>query len=125
MGIGFVFSGAAEAVTRGYHLFGRVVNGIVLTAIVACAARGNGGDAGLRCLKRFFGRPCGSTGRFRFQRRFRLSTLRMFEKSSVHNGVDCGIAGVIQRASLASDPRSVAFLAITIHSDDKGPDVIV
>ena len=53
------------------------------------------------------------------------STLRMFEKSSVHNGVDCGIAGVLQRASLASDPRSVAFLAITIHSDDNGPAVIV
>ena len=45
----------------------------------------------------------------------------MFEKSSVHNGVDGGIAGVIQRASVASDPRSVALRAITIHSDDNGP----
>ena len=48
----------------------------------------------------------------------------MFEKSSVHNGVDGGIAGVLQRASVASDPRSLAFLAITIHSDEKSPGVI-
>ena len=34
MGIGFVFSDAAEAVTRGYQLFGRVLNGIVVAAIV-------------------------------------------------------------------------------------------
>ena len=47
----------------------------------------------------------------------------MFEKSSIHKGVDAEIAGTLQRASVASDPRSVALLAITIHSDDKGPAV--
>jgi membrane protein DedA with SNARE-associated domain/rhodanese-related sulfurtransferase len=34
MGLGFVFSGALEAITRGYHTFGRAVNGLVVLALV-------------------------------------------------------------------------------------------
>ena len=52
-------------------------------------------------------------------RAFRFSTLTMLEKSSVHNGVACGIVGTLQRASVASLPRSTAFLAITIHVEEK------
>jgi membrane protein DedA with SNARE-associated domain/rhodanese-related sulfurtransferase len=33
-GIGFAFSGAADAITRSYHLFGRALNGLVIAAIV-------------------------------------------------------------------------------------------
>ena len=48
----------------------------------------------------------------------------MFEKSSVHNGVDAGIDGVTQRASFASDPRSAAVRAMTIQSDENCPGVM-
>ena len=48
----------------------------------------------------------------------------MFEKSSVHNGVAAGIAGKLQRGSVASDPRSLSFLAITFQSDENCPGVI-
>ena len=54
----------------------------------------------------------------------RFNTLTMFEKSSVHSGVDGGIAGMLQRASVASGPRSAGFLAISIHVDEKSSGVI-